>query len=96
MLFSAAAKQSGGNGTVCHRPVDAHQPLHSARSCRSRAKVEGAACGEPSGKVCETADGRTTFKNDVWKHFGFPASRNNKGEKDSLTKNITLTHTHLL
>lgn len=58
-----------------HRPVDAHQPLHSARSCRSRAKVAGAACGEPGGKVCETADGRATFKNDVKKMmevFWFP------------------------
>lgn len=32
--------------------------------------------GEPSDKVSETADALASFKFDLWKHFGFPFSRN--------------------
>lgn len=36
---------------------------------------------EPSDKVCKTWDAPASFETDGWKHFGFPASRNEKAEK---------------
>ncbi|KAK1882049.1 Zinc finger BED domain containing protein 1 [Dissostichus eleginoides] len=34
-------------------------------------------------KNCEIEDAPSTFKAVVWQHFGFPVSRNDKGEKQT-------------
>lgn len=49
----------------------------------SRTKMMDAASGwgEPNDNVCEYADAPASFKPEVWKHFGFPASGNQKVEK---------------
>lgn len=36
--------------------------------------------GELSDKGCEIADAPVSLKSDVWKHFGFAVSRNDKEE----------------
>lgn len=36
--------------------------------------------GELSDKVCESVSAQASFKCDIWRHFGSPISRNEKGE----------------
>lgn len=52
--------------------------------------------GEPGSGVCETAAATAGSKSDVWKHFGFPVSRNLKGEKRDRQTKIKNTLTLLV
>lgn len=36
--------------------------------------------GELSDKVCESVGAQASFKCGMWRHFGSPMSRNEKGE----------------
>lgn len=58
-----------------------HHPLRSARvhrssggSCEWRGRTE-------QQRVCETTAALSSFKYNVWKHFGFSESRNEEEEK---------------
>lgn len=59
--------------------------LRSARidqfSCRANVADGASGKGEPSVKVCEIAAAPASFRSDAWKRFGFPVSRNEKGDK---------------
>lgn len=82
-----------------------HHPVLSACLYGSsrRVKVVDTASGEGKAKdkPSETVDAAASFKSDVWEHFGFPVSRNEKGEKvpDRPKNNMktlsTMTNTHL-
>lgn len=56
----------------------------SAHTCPSlfvlHSKVKDASSGEggTSDKVCKIVDAAVSFKSNMWKRFGFPASRNAK------------------
>lgn len=78
--FFSSSKAERGGGHTCnsHQPLHAHHLLHSTNR---RAKVADAASGEGEQEVCEIADEPVSFKSGVWKHFGFPVSRHEKGEK---------------
>lgn len=61
-------------------PMGAHHPLRLAglyRSCNRRKIGTGA-----SDNVCEIAYAPASIKSDMWKHVGFPVSRNGKGKTE--------------
>lgn len=68
-----------------HQHMHGHHSLCSTclyTSC-GRANLPDAAGGEeePSDNVGKSVDAPVSFKSDLRKHFGLPASRNDKGEK---------------
>lgn len=86
VAFSAAAKQRGG---------ESHLHLLTFTHPTSAAKVadDASVAGEPSD-VCETAD--ASFKPDVWEHFCFLVSRNERkgdGKQYADTAKLKLIHT---
>lgn len=67
--------------------IDRRMPiiLCSARidqlSCRANVADGASGKGEPSDKVCEVAAAPASFRSAAWMRFGFPVSRNEKGDK---------------
>lgn len=76
VVFSAAVKRvEGSRNYGYHEHIHAPQPVwvESGRWWM----WQHVATGEPRDKICEIVPVR--FKPDMWKHFGFSMSRNDKG-----------------
>lgn len=54
--------------------------------------VDKSSEGKPKDAVCETAGAAASFKPDALKQFGFPASRNEEGEKVTERQKIKCRH----
>lgn len=75
-LFPAAEQREVGTSIQAHHPL-----LSTARTDLVFGRMLQVVRSNPSNKVCDLVDAPASFNSDVWKHFGFCRSRNEKGAK---------------